>query len=146
MSLKSSFGLTQEATASQKKIKSWTGGLKKSHLIFPLFLSGFYSCSSPPPYLHHSCWVDANHYTNPSKSRVFFLIISDVSERCAPRNQNIIIIGFKREEEEECNVGPDSLLVSENESSIVSFNLVLSLELTKQKDKEVSSSNQEFHL
>lgn len=93
MSLRSSLGLTQEATASQKKMKSWqregqrgfVDGLRRptdrptNRLAAPKRLS---------PYLHDTCGVHADHHADSPEGRVLLLIVSDVSQRRAPVRGN----------------------------------------------------------
>lgn len=39
-------------------------------------------------HLHHPCWVHTDHHTDSPEGRVLLLVISDVSQRCAPGRRN----------------------------------------------------------
>lgn len=93
MSLRSSFGFTHEATASQKNIKSCSreegwDKKKRKKKEFQFVDSTWSAVSIAGPHLHNTSWVYTDHSANASECRVFLLIVSYISQRCAPGERN----------------------------------------------------------
>lgn len=80
MSLRSSLGLTQDATASQKKMKSCVKEEMGKAIGAGVTVSppGADRGGQTGPHLDDTPGVHANHHTDPPEGGVFLLVVPDV--------------------------------------------------------------------
>lgn len=76
MSLRSSFGFTQEATASQKNIKSCL----REEMCINIYDSSSERSTMAESHLHNTSGIYSDHCANSPECGIFLLIVSYVSK------------------------------------------------------------------